>query len=63
MIEIVECEWSEWCSRNCTNKHIMQIIQKNGFNTYIIEQPIEENLGNCDYYRIHSDNKNNKRRI
>lgn len=55
MVNIVECEWSDWCPRNCKNKYIMQIIQKSGFNTYIIEQPIEENMGNCDYYRIHSD--------
>lgn len=55
MVKIVECEWAEWCPRDCKNKHIMRIVQRNGFNTYVIEQPIEENLGNCDYYRIHSD--------
>ena len=55
MVKIVECEWADWCPRDCKNKHIMRIIQKNGFNTYVIEQPIEENLGNCDYYRIHSN--------
>lgn len=63
MIEIVECEWAEWCPRNCTNKQIMKIINRDGYGSYVIEQPIEENLGNCDYYKVHYNNMSMKRQI
>ena len=52
MVKIVECEWASWCERDCDNRQIMQIIKKDGFGSYTIEQPIEENLGNCDYYKV-----------
>lgn len=55
MVKIVECEWQSWCPKSCENKQIMQIYNKNGYGTYLIEQPIEENLGICEYYRVRYD--------
>ena len=56
MVKIVECEWASWCEKECQDKRIMQISNKNGYGTYLIEQPIEKNLGICDYYRVRYDN-------
>ena len=55
MVKIVECEWQSWCEKDCQDKRIMQIYNKNGYGIYLIEQPIEENLGVCDYYRVRYD--------
>ena len=56
MVKIVECEYAAWCEKDCTDRRIMQISNKNNYGIYIIEQPIEENLGVCDYYRVRYDN-------
>ena len=55
MVKIVECEWKDWCPKDCNNKYVMRIINRDGYGSYMIEQPIEENLGNCDYYRVNYD--------
>ena len=49
-VEIIPCEWNEWCTKNCTNRNIMRILGKDGLGSYVIERPIEDNLDICVYY-------------
>lgn len=62
-IEIVPCEWNRWCAKECTDRRIMRIKGKDGFGTYIIERPIEENLNTCLYCTLHYDEMDVKKHL